>query len=290
MNTTPINRLAPATLLTLVLGACAGVSTTEGDATKNREQALETKLRELENKVRDLEKKGEEVANKEQEPAEKGQEPTKDPFGNLSSKLDQQEPGKEPSPLERVFQGMDGKKFGEAFPNVSIEYFQKAFAQDKAAHEAETTKKLSLEGFNFGTGIGASFDLHGGSRVKSASIRDGVVRVDEEADAQLGLVLETHYFIGSSKPELWGTGPFVAVKVSENDVIDEAGFGWMLGLRRRVEDTNSFNIGFGIMVDPDAEVLADGFTTNQAPPSGATEVATKKEERFSFAIIFSYTF
>ncbi|MBL8750432.1 MAG: hypothetical protein JNK78_14815 [Planctomycetes bacterium] len=201
-----------------------------------------------------------------------------------------QEPKPAKTPMQELLSDKTPKSLGAAFENVSMETFRQAFAQDEAVKESKKAKETSLEGFNFGTGIGATFDMHSGSRVKSASIRDGTVRVDEEGDAQLGFVLETHYFFGASKPRLWGTGPFVAIKMGENDLIDEAGLGWMLGLRRRVEDTNSFNIGVGVMVDPDAEVLADGFIANQPAPAGATDVATKKEERFSFAIVFSYTF
>jgi hypothetical protein len=181
-------------------------------------------------------------------------------------------------------------ELSKAFPELTMQTFKEAFVQEQMAAQTRQEKIDSLSGFNFGTGIGANFDLHSGSRVKDASIRDGVVRVDEESDARLGLVLETHYF-WTPWSLFTGIGPFVAVRTGENDdLIDEAGLGVMIGFRRKETDTNSFNIGLGFMIDPNAEVLGDGFSPNVAPPPGATDVALKKEERTSFAVIFSYTF
>ncbi len=213
--------------------------------------------------------------------AAQGQDPKTTPAG---------QGGQEPSAFERMFAGKTAQDLANQFPSVSAQTFQEAFRDAVVQKQTKEQKADSLSGFNFGTGIGATFDLHHGSRVKAASIRDGTVRIDEEGDVQLGLVLETHYFVEIGNKRLAGIGPFVAIKTGENDLIDEAGLGVMVGFRRTIEDTNSFNIGVGVMVDPDAEVLADGFIANQPAPAGATDVATKKEERFSFAIVFSYTF
>ena len=156
-------------------------------------------------------------------------------------------------------------------------------------------KENALAGFNFGTGIGASFDLHSGSRIKSALLVDDgsgnkTVRVNQDGDTQLGIILETHYFWTIGTEQLIGVGPFFAIRTGDNDIIDEAGLGIMAGFRRNKTDTNSFNIGLGVMLDPDAQVLADGYFPNLAPPSGSSDVRYKQEERFSLAIVFSYSF
>lgn len=174
--------------------------------------------------------------------------------------------------------------------NALIEARIQANANELSRQKAEE----SLAGFNFGTGLGATFDMHSGSRISSARVVDEgagpVVRADADSDASLGLVLETHYFWLMNSAKTIGFGPFVAIRTGDNDPVAEAGLGLMVGLRRSKKATDSFNIGVGIMVDPDAKVLSDGFEANLPAPTGATEVAFRTEERFSLAVIFSYTF
>ena len=182
----------------------------------------------------------------------------------------------------------------DLFQQLKADDFAKAVAAQRVVDD-KTKREESLDGFNFGTGIAAGFDLHRGQRIDSASIGpnasgQSVVRVDKEAETRLGLVLETHYFWTVGQERLIGLGPFFAIKSSDSDLIQEAGLGFMIGLRHNKEATNSFNIGLGVMVDPSAKVLADGFSAGAPPPPGATSVATKEETRFSAVVLFSYTF
>ena len=70
----------------------------------------------------------------------------------------------------------------------------------------------------------------------------------------------------------WGHGPFVAFQNGTDQVIQAIGIRWMVGCRRDTavvvgtKDTSSWNLGLGIMVDPKAKVLDDGFNEDEPPP------------------------
>jgi len=192
---------------------------------------------------------------------------------------------------------------------------------DKAGDEAEaavnakpsnavtTAKASQWQGFGFGVGASLTLDLGNDDRVGSASVdANNIVRIDDEDNAIARIILETHYFgncsnyaptIISSRFNNWlgdgrcGVGPFVAIQPGENDIIDAIGFGLMAGFQRPnqpADDNTSFNIGIGVIVDPDATVLGSGISENAPLPDGETDVRTREEAQYGLLLLTSFAF
>ena len=159
--------------------------------------------------------------------------------------------------------------------------------------------KSEFAGINFGVGISLTFDLGQHARAKSASIVDGIVRIDDEDDKIARIMLESHYFfvpggrflkMNSLGPGKWGWGPFVALQPGTNEIIEAIAVGFMVGFRREVEGASSWNIGVGYVTDPNVQVLGDGFVENQPPPGNETEVRFKEISQDGIVLLFSFTF
>jgi len=90
-------------------------------------------------------------------------------------------------------------------------------------------------------------------------------------------------------PEI-GFGPFIALQSSGDSAIDALALGVMWGFRKIPSDSLSVNIGIGVSVDPSVQVLAKGFKEGNSPPNNETAVRFKKEGRFGWALMASFTF
>lgn len=169
-----------------------------------------------------------------------------------------------------------------------------ALIKDKQRDAGETAK--NFHGINLGVGPSVSFDLGGKHRIDSAKVVDGRVRVDKESEAQLRLLLETHYFFTPPAyflwvpPERWGIGPFLALQSSTEDVLDAYAIGMMIGFRYKEDLKGSFNIGIGALIDPNTKVLGDNVVANKPLPDGETEVRTKEETRIGLTVTVSFSF
>ena len=148
---------------------------------------------------------------------------------------------------------------------------------------------------NWGAGLGFVLDLEGKEKVGEAEVVNGIVRIRDENDGSAGLMLETHYFFhpghGADNTEPgWGVGPFVAVQLGNDELIQTVALGIMFGVRRHERSASSFNIGFGLAVDPDAQVLGDGLVANEPLPVGETGIRYKEEAQYGFLIVTSFSF
>lgn len=153
---------------------------------------------------------------------------------------------------------------------------------------------------SFGVGISLTFDTGQHSRVKSASIVDGIVRIDDENDKIARVMLESHRFftpdpnflgIDSMGVEKWGIGPFVALQPGTDEIIEAIAVGVMVGFRREGDESgSSWNIGLGYITDPNVDVLGDGFVENQPPPGGETAVRLKEVSQDGVVLLFSFSF
>ena len=167
---------------------------------------------------------------------------------------------------------------------------------DAKREQEEESATNEFMGVKWGMGLAGVFDLDGGTRVEGASIVNGMVRIDEERDFQGRILLELHDFgwlPWREDPEarpLWGSGPWVGIQSSTDQVIESFALGWMMGKRKSPTATNSFNIGLGYVVDPKAKVLGGGFEADRAAPEGETEVRFKTESRAGLAVVFSTSF
>lgn len=163
----------------------------------------------------------------------------------------------------------------------------------------------TFKGFNFGIGLSLTADIGEHDRVKSAEIINNTVAVKEEQNVIPRFLLESHYFFtprgtflgkknDGAKRNEWGWGPFVAVQPGD-DVIDAVGVGLMMGFRRKqteegVTKLGSFNLGVGVIWDPATQVLGDGFSPNQPPPAGETQIRYKQTDQIGIVGIFSVAF
>ncbi len=172
-------------------------------------------------------------------------------------------------------------------------------AQSVQANDSGATD--AFKGFGFGVGLSLTVDTGNNDRVASASLVDGIVRVDNEDDTLARVMLESHYFLPNNKGKTllgtldgsrWGHGPFVAVRPGSGDVIDAVGIGWMLGLKRNVadpKDSTSWNFGIGYVVDPDTQILGDGISANQPLPGNETVVRYKEKTQTGWLLMASFT-
>jgi hypothetical protein len=185
---------------------------------------------------------------------------------------------------------------------------------------AESDGKESFGGkFRLGAGISFTSDIGSRDRVGAASLDPaGIVRVSDQNNTRARIMLEGHYFIEpchsffgmrrnvchrkegydyeTQGPDrliasTWGWGPFVAVQPGGDDkVIDAVGMGVMVGFRKDPKSGQSFNIGFGYVVDPNTQVLGDGIRRDQPLPPGETEVRFKETTQTGLLFLVSFGF
>lgn len=200
------------------------------------------------------------------------------------------------------------------------------FAQTAIAADDSKT----WAGIGWGIGIAADFPLGGKRVTDAELVNGNtILRVkDTSQDVGVGFVLEAHYFLkditydftaglfGARAPggckgvpnplncTEFANGPFVAVEIgggtkatTDAGPITGYALGWMIGLHHPVLDakgkdtsTSSWNFGVGLRIDPQAQVLGDGFVPNQPPPAGETAVRFKKETRYGVMLLSSFSF
>lgn len=161
------------------------------------------------------------------------------------------------------------------------------------AEEASSSKTFA--GLNFGVGISLTVDTGSHDRIDEATIVDGIVRAHKESNSRARVILESHYFftpnrdIFNVKSGDWGIGPFIGLQPGTDEIIEALGAGIMIGFKR-AEKTSSWNIGLGIMVDPNVQILGDGFEENQPPPGNETSVRFKEDSQIGVLLITSFAF
>ena len=187
-----------------------------------------------------------------------------------------------------------------------------AHAQDDTIAVADTNKQLQeknaetaasnsrFAGLDFGIGLSFTRDIGIRDRVATASLVDGLVRIDDENNDRARVMLESHYFftpgVGTAvaygekvKLARWGIGPFVALQPGTDEVIEAIGMGVMVGFRRGDSD-QSFNLGVGYVVDPNTRVLGDGIVKDKPLPGGETEIRFKDVAQSGWLILTSFSF
>ena len=147
----------------------------------------------------------------------------------------------------------------------------------------EPSAERTFAGLKFGAGLSFTYDTGEHDRVESASIdANGIVRVDKTSNGIARIMLEAHYFFSPYKVDPltaktanpkkeyanWGMGPFVAVQPGSDEIINSIGVGVMLGFRYSKSNNQSFNLGFGLSVDPNTKVLGQEFVDGQPAPVG----------------------
>lgn len=170
-------------------------------------------------------------------------------------------------------------------------------ATKEAAADASNSK---FAGLDFGVGLSFTRDDGKRDRIASASLVNGIVRVDDENNDRARVMLESHYFFtpkanfglfGDNSGDIKhvGVGPFVALQPGTDEIIEAIGMGLMVGFRRG-DSGQSFNLGFGYVIDPNTRVLGDGLKGDQPLPAGETEIRFKDASQGGFLILSSFSF
>ncbi len=162
---------------------------------------------------------------------------------------------------------------------------------------ANAEEKRDFAGLKFGVGLSLTMDTGKNDRVNEANVVNDIVRVTEDSNDIPRIMLESHYFfkpdvtfMKAVKAENWGHGPFVALQPGTEDIIEAISLGWMFGFKREDSKTNSWNIGIGMVVDPNVKILGDGIEENQPLPTGETEVRLKETSQWGIIILTSFSF
>ncbi|MCU7805923.1 MAG: hypothetical protein KZQ96_22315 [Candidatus Thiodiazotropha sp. (ex Lucinoma borealis)] len=154
-------------------------------------------------------------------------------------------------------------------------------------------------GINFGVGISVTKDIGDRDRIEGASLdENGLVRVDKESNDIARVMLESHYFfipkkktfLGLTPAGQWGHGPFIALQPGTDEIIEAIGIGWMVGFRKSDIGSDSWNIGFGYIVDPSVRMLGDGLKENSALPAGETQIRYKEKSQSGVFLLASFSF
>lgn len=172
-----------------------------------------------------------------------------------------------------------------------------AAAQEKTAEELAKDKddRAQFAGLDLGVGLSLTLDMGDRPRVEEAELVNGIVRVTDQNDTRARIMLESHYFFTPDsrflnvEPKDWGIGPFVAIQPGTDDIIQAGALGMMIGFRRP-GTSSSFNIGVGVVIDPDTQILGDGLVKDQPLPAGETEIRYKEESQVGLVILTSFTF
>ena len=171
---------------------------------------------------------------------------------------------------------------------------EKVLAKDIAA-AAEDNGRQKFGGLEFGVGISLTIDIGSNDRVSEAELVNGIVRVKDSDNSRARLMLESHYFFKNQQPVLGlpvgdvGFGPFMALQPGTDEIIEAVALGAMIGFRKGT-GSESFNIGIGMIVDPNTRILGDGLKANGPLPTGETEIRYKEEPQTGVVILASFAF
>jgi hypothetical protein len=167
--------------------------------------------------------------------------------------------------------------------------------------ECQAAEDAEFAGLNFGVGISSTFDLGENDRVTEAELVAGLVRVTNEDNVRARIMLESHYFFAPDDDLLgianntgagkeWGIGPFVALQPGTDEIIEAIGMGVMVGFKRSRDSSNSFNIGVGIVYDPNTKTLGPDIINGQPLPPGETEIRFLEQDQVGLLVLSSFSF
>lgn len=209
------------------------------------------------------------------------------------------EPGSTPAALSPSLQRLlieNPQAVKRVLGGGSVQGIDEKVVQEIKGNPAVVETGLSVEEFKnkyFGVGLYANFDMGANKRVNKASVVNGIVRIDEANSSQLGFILEAHRFIEVNGSGTRASGPIVGIVASGDGGISSGTIGYMVAFRPNssfVSNQSSINVGFGVTVSPNTQVLGDGLAENQPLPAGETDIRYKKMTLFGFTITVSFGF
>lgn len=139
--------------------------------------------------------------------------------------------------------------------------------------DPNTSRCNGFFGASCGVITGANFNL-GSNKVASASVVNGVVRVDKDQNITLNTMFEVHHFLWSNSKV--ATGIFAAVGTDTGSTtLTSYAFGGIIGFPKDNSNVSPFDIVIGIALTPNTQVLGDGVFANKPLPAGETAVRFK---------------
>ncbi|RXD05009.1 hypothetical protein EQZ23_07725 [Sphingomonas sp. UV9] len=221
-----------------------------------------------------------------------------------------------PVATDLTTEGPAALPWGKAIPATgSVQVAAAPVALDPVVASALTAAlappKQTFGGLDLGAGLSFTLDLGKLNRISRASAVNGIVRSDDQDNGRARIMLESHYFftpctwnflglknpckakdgwqVADPKEARWGLGPFIAVQPGSDNIIDAIGMGIMVGARRE-QSAQSFNLGIGIVFDPNTRVLGDGIIENQPLPIGEIEVRYRETLQTGILVLTSFSF
>jgi hypothetical protein len=168
---------------------------------------------------------------------------------------------------------------------TSILFITALFCFSNYCRSEDKKAKSLWDELQFGVGVSFTKDLGDNSRIKSAEVVDGIVRVSDEENGFPRFVVESHYFF--SNEGTFGHGLFVTAEPGGGEIINAIGIGYMVGFREDTNSTRSWNIGLAYVADPNTQILGEGIKANEPLPGNETVVRFKEETQYGLMLVFS---
>lgn len=170
-----------------------------------------------------------------------------------------------------------------------------AVATEKKQSEVDSAKR-DFAGIKFGVGIAVVAALSKAVIEEAVLVpeecaegcTEQIVRSSKSRTVTTRLLLESHYFFTPGKEEMIGFGPFLAVQPGTEEIIEAAGLGIMVGFRRKLKK-ESFNIGLGVLVEPEVKALGKGLERDKPLPAGDT-LRFQRRALASLLVLASFSF
>ena len=187
----------------------------------------------------------------------------------------------------------------------------RAADQPTAAAVVTATTPDPLAGFHYGIGVGINSSL-GGIGSVSKDPGTNIVRITRDNPAAARGLFEIHYYIptkalypsAQSVPGFYTAfGPYISLNSAPigggggaTQLFDSVGLGLMWGIQGGGCDKNniicnnesySFNIGIGALIDTNVQQLRTGVVENQ-PSTIPDNQLLSKTTRAGFQLLFSY--
>jgi hypothetical protein len=151
---------------------------------------------------------------------------------------------------------------------------------------------------HLGAGLSLTIDTGDHDRIDTATLVNGIVRVQEDSNVRARFMGEIHFALSCENgalivegkkrcdPTERSGGLFLAVQPGSDNIIEGVGLGWMLRLPDKLFD-RALNIGLGVFVEENVQILGDGVVANQPLPAGETEIRFRNSDQTAVLFMVS---
>lgn len=233
-------------------------------------------------------------------------------FGAVAQAQEEPPPPPPPPPPPSEKEWADIEKYFSPADVAGMDETEAKQTLQQVSAQQSQQRGEALADFKRGAGLGITVAPDASERIDEAFLVDNKIVVTKENTNAARMMFEFHQLfttnVFSSKGRaaareqllacesnaincpMFGIGPFMAVQMSEDDLVSSVGLGLMIGLRNDPRKETSFNFGVGLQWDSKAKQLADGFKPGQGLPTGETQIRFKEkgEARLMFGISLGF--